>query len=206
MNKPVKITAIVGSYRKGGVIDTTVDEILTSAREKGAEATKIYLIDRHIEFCRNCRNCTQSEGRQRGECPIVDDMSSILDEIEQSDAIVLASPTNCGSVTAVMQRFHERLVCLAYWPWGTGIPKLRNTLKTKRAVVVASSAAPALIARLLTPVVKLLKQSVDALGAKTEAVLFIGLAAQQPGPKLGAQTLRRARRLGVKLASRNAGD
>jgi len=202
MNRPVKITALVGSYRKGGVIDATVDAILASAREQGAEVSKINLIDREIEFCRNCRTCTQAGGKQRGECPIVDDMNSILDEIERSDAIVLASPTNCGSVTAVMQRFRERLVCFAHWPWGAGIPKLRNPLKNKRAVVVASSAAPALIARLLTPVVKLLKQSADTLGARTGAVLFVGLAARQSRQKPGAQTIRKARRLGVKLASR----
>jgi multimeric flavodoxin WrbA len=31
------LTAIVGSYRKGGVIDTAVDEILAGVREQGAE-------------------------------------------------------------------------------------------------------------------------------------------------------------------------
>jgi len=142
----MRITAIVGSYRKGGIIDTAVDEILTSAREEGAEVSKIYLIDKQIEFCTNCRTCMQQDGPKRGECPIVDDMGSVLDEIERSDAVVLASPMNFGTVTAVMKRFIERLACLAYWPWGANAPKMRNRLKQKRAVVVASSAAPALIA------------------------------------------------------------
>ena len=47
-----KILCIVGSYRKGGTIDLLVTEALSSASALGAETTKIYLIDQHIEFCR----------------------------------------------------------------------------------------------------------------------------------------------------------
>src|SRR5690606_17046222 len=99
---------------------------LAGAREAGAEVAKIDLNDRPIEFCRNCRTCTQQEGLRRGECPIEDDMGRILDELERSDAIVLASPTNFGTVTALMKRFIERLVCYAYWPWGAPAPRGRN--------------------------------------------------------------------------------
>jgi len=62
MPNPTRITALVGSYRKGGVIDRAVEEILAAARESGAETTKIYLIDEPIEFCANCRACTQTDG------------------------------------------------------------------------------------------------------------------------------------------------
>ena len=40
----MRITAIVGSYRKDGVIDQAVDEMLAAAREAGAETTKIYIL------------------------------------------------------------------------------------------------------------------------------------------------------------------
>jgi multimeric flavodoxin WrbA len=70
----MKLVAIVGSYRKGGIIDTAIDEVLTAAKEEGAETVKIYLIDKHIEFCTNCRTCTQQEGLERGKCIIQDDM------------------------------------------------------------------------------------------------------------------------------------
>lgn len=201
MNDHVTVTAIVGSYRKGGIIDTAVDEILASAREEGAEVAKIYLIDRHIEFCTNCRACMQQEGRRRGECRIADGMGAVLDEIERSDAIVLASPMNFGTVTAVMKRFIERLACYAWWPWGMNAPKMRNEPKEKRAVVVASSAAPALLARMSTQIVGLLKKTAGVLGARTVGVLFIGLAAQQPRQELGERTRREARSLGRKLVS-----
>jgi multimeric flavodoxin WrbA len=196
-----KITAIVGTYRKGGAIDSAVDEILSAAKEAGAEVGKIYLTDRHVEFCTNCRCCTQIEGPRRGECLIADDMSSLLDEIEKSDALVLASPMNFFTVTAVMKRFIERLVCYAYWPWGEHAPKMRIQEKNKRAVLVASSAAPALLGRLTTRMIGLLKTAAAVFGAKTVGVLFIGLAAQEQYPEIGRRARKKARRLGRKLAA-----
>jgi multimeric flavodoxin WrbA len=200
MSNPIKVIAILGTYRKGGVIDVAVNEVLAAAKEAGAEATKIYLIDQRIAFCVNCRTCTQQQGPGRGRCPIDDDMSAILEEIERSDAIILASPMNFWTVTAVMKRFIERLVCFAYWPWGKAGPKMRNTRKDKRAVVIGSSAAPGLLARVMTRMVGLLKQVARLLGAKRVDVLFIGLAAVEQRQDIGERARRKARRLGRKLA------
>jgi multimeric flavodoxin WrbA len=202
MNESPLITAIVGTYRKGGIIDSAVDEVLAAAKEQGAEVEKIYLIDKQIEFCTNCRNCAQAEGTQRGQCGLADEMSAILDAIECSDGIVLASPMNFGTVTAVMKRFIERLGGFAYWPWGMHAPKIRNPLKTKRAVIIASSAAPALVARLMTSMIGLLKKAAGVLGARPIGVLFIGLAAQQPKQPIGERAKRQARLLGTRLALR----
>jgi len=200
MNQLVRVTAILGTYRKGGVIDAAVDDILLGAEEAGAETAKIYLLDKRIEFCTNCRACTQQEGQTPGQCTIDDDMRAILDEIERSDAIVLASPMNFWTVTALMKRFIERLVCFAFWPWGSHAPKIRSSEKTKRAVVVASSAAPAILARLMTRMVGLLKSCARLLGAKKVRVLFIGLAAGEQRADIGRRARSKARRLGKELA------
>ena len=185
----------------GGVIDTAVEEVLAAAQEAGAETTKIYLIDEHIEFCRNCRSCTQEPGDGHGVCPTEDDMARLLELVGQHDALVLASPMNFFTVTAVMKRFIERLVCFAYWPWGAPGPKIRTPEKQKRAVVVASSAAPSLLARPFTRTVRLLKQAAGLLGGRTVGVLFIGMAAMEESPRLAESTRRRARRIGKKLVS-----
>jgi multimeric flavodoxin WrbA len=197
----MQVTAIVGSYRKGGIVDSAVDEILAAAKAAGADVTKIYLIDKHVEFCRNCRACMQPEGPKRGDCSLADEMGAILDQIDRSDAFVLASPMNFGTVTAVMKRFVERLACYGYWPWEAMSPQVRNKQKAKRAVVVASSAAPALIARLSTQIVGLLKKCAGLLGAKKIDVLFIGLAAKQPTQAISEGTKQQARRLGKRLAA-----
>jgi NAD(P)H-dependent FMN reductase len=203
----MQVTAIVGSYKKGGIVDNSVDEILAAAKTAGADVTKIYLIDKHIEFCCNCRACMQPEGPKRGDCSLADEMADILDQIERSDAIVLASPMNFGTVTAVMKRFIERLACYGYWPWETMAPKNRGgrKQKAKRAVVVASSAAPAFIARLSTQIVGLLKKCAGLLGAKRIDVLFIGLAAKQPAQAISEATRQRARHLGRKLVGQARG-
>jgi multimeric flavodoxin WrbA len=130
-------------------------------------------------------------------------MKAILEEIECSDAIILASPMNFWTVTALMKRFIERLVCFAYWPWGRTAPKIRNKQKTKLAVIVASSAAPAILARLMTRMVGLLKSCAVLFGATTVGSLFIGLAAGDPKQDIGERARKKARRLGKQLASRH---
>ena len=131
MNTPVNILAIVGSYRKEGIIERAVDEILASARERGAVTRKISLLDKRLAFCTNCRSCTQVAGGDYGICILNDDMATLLQEVERADALVLASPMNAGTVTALMKTFIERLVCTAYWPWGAPAPKARRAGKIK---------------------------------------------------------------------------
>jgi len=201
MNTPVNILAIVGSYRRGGIIERAVDELLASARERGAVTRKITLLDKRLAFCTNCRSCTQVAGESYGVCILDDDMAAILQEVEKADALVLASPMNAGTVTAVMKTFIERLVCTAYWPWGAPAPKARRPGKSKRAVLVASSAAPGFLARLTGDVTKRLKFAATMLGAETVGTLFIGLAAQQQHQDLNKKTIHRAQKLGQKLAT-----
>src|SRR5664279_2520286 len=172
-----KVVAIVGSYRKGGTIDTAVEAIMAGARDNGAQTHTVYLTEQHIEFCSNCRSCTQTPGPERGKCPQRDDMEPILAQIETADAIVLASPVNCGNVTAIFRRFLERLMGCAYWPWGQSAPTPRSKLRTQKAILVASSAMPGIMLPIFTGASRALRSAAKVLGAKTEATLWVGLAA-----------------------------
>jgi multimeric flavodoxin WrbA len=195
------IVAIVGTYRKGGVTDTAVDEILKAARAAGVQTSKIYLIDKHIEFCTNCRNCMQQPGSTRGICPINDDMSVILDQLESADALVIASPINCYNVTAVTRKFFERLAVYAYWPWGFPWPKFRVIKSGKKAVLITASAAPALMGKLFfRPASGALKAIAQCFGVKVIAQLYFGMAAQRADSKLSQKDLVRAYNAGVRLA------
>jgi multimeric flavodoxin WrbA len=109
-----KVVAIVGSYRKGGTIDSAVEAVLEGAREKGAETVTLYLTEKHIEFCTNCRKCMQAPGEERGKCEQQDDLEPMLQEIESANALVLGSPVNFFNVTAIFRRFMERTggICL----------------------------------------------------------------------------------------------
>ncbi|MEZ5278247.1 MAG: flavodoxin family protein [Opitutaceae bacterium] len=202
MKRDVTVLGIVGSYRKGGTIDSVVDEVLQAARRKGASTRKIYLIDQHIEFCTNCRTCSQLEGTEPGECIHQDDMERLIRDIRKADAIVLGSPMNFGTVTAVTKRFIERLMCLAYWPWGMKVPKMRSPDTDKPAVIVASSAAPAILQRWSGSMLKLLRQTVELLGAHPIGEINVGLAAMKRRHELPANIVAKAHRLGERLVAR----
>ena len=193
------VLAIIGSYRKGGVVDMAVDAVLVGASARGANIRKIYLIDQHIEYCRNCRNCTQEAGAARGKCAIEDDMAGILKEIEEADAIVLGSPVNFYNVTAVFRTFLERLVGCVYWPWGQPAPKPRWKEMRRKAVLISSLAAPGIFLPIATGASRALRLAAQSLGARPVAKLWIGLAAQQPKPMLSTRVLRRAQHIGASL-------
>ncbi len=194
-----KVIAIVGSYRKGGTIDTAVEAVLEGAREKGAVTRTIYLVDQHIEFCTNCRECMQKPGLERGKCGQQDNLEPILTEIEAADAVVLGSPVNYYNATAIFRRFMERLIGYTYWPWGKAAPSPRNKALPRKAALVASSAAPGFLIPLVTGTARALRITAKMLGARTVGSLWIGLAAAEPHHVLSARVRERARRMGWKL-------
>ena len=198
-----KILGIVGSYRKGRVIDAAVTEILKGAQSAGAATAKIYLTEKQIEFCNNCRSCTQQPGNKRGKCVYEDDMEEILRQIDEADGYVLGSPVNLGTVTAIMKRFMERLIVYAYWPWGKiAPPKFRNIKLKKRAITVTSFTPPAWIGRIiLQGTARQLKYAAKILGAKHITFLNFGMVGKTPESVLDEKSLRKAFNAGQKLAA-----
>ena len=103
-----KIVAIVGSYRKDGVTERAVEAVLEGARAHGAETRKFLLRETYLEFCTNCRSCTQVPGQARGRCAQQDGLEEILSAVEDADAVVLASPVNYYNTTALFRRSRRR--------------------------------------------------------------------------------------------------
>lgn len=195
-----KILGIVGSYRKNGMIDRLVTETLASAEALGAVTKKIYLTDLHIEFCNNCRYCTQKPGPEPGKCVHADGFNVILSEWQESDGLVIGSPVNFYNVTAVTRRFMERLVCFSYWPWGQPGPKMRSGDKDKKAVLITSSAMPSFMGRIFTGAPRALRLIATTMGAKPVRTIFAGLAAQEEHPVPSEKAIRQARAAGRQLA------
>ena len=196
-----RILGIVGSYRRNGTIDSLVTAVLSAAEEQGAETEKIYLIDKHVEFCTNCRTCTQEPGARRGECIHHDDMAGILDRYDASDGIVIGAPVNCFNLNAITRRFMERLVCLTYWPWGQKGYVMRKKAPGKKAVLITSSAMPAVMGRFFTGAPRALSVIADTMNARPVASLFAGLSAQTQKAVVPDSMLRKAREAGRRLAA-----
>lgn len=194
-----KLVAILGTYRKGGTIDNAVEAILEGSRSKRATTRTIYLMEKHLGFCTNCRQCVQEPGPERGKCRQQDDLESILREIETADAVVLASPVNLGNTTAIFRQFMERLIGYTYWPWGKPAPEPRSRVQTLKAALVASSASPGFMIPLFSGTRAALRKTARVLGARPVASLWIGLAAEEVHTELPARIIARARRIGRRL-------
>ncbi len=63
-----QLVAVNGSYRENGAIDQALKVAVETVSEAGAAIEVIYLRDFPIEFCRNCRQCTQLPGEAPGSC------------------------------------------------------------------------------------------------------------------------------------------
>jgi len=199
----MKALGIVGSYRKGGINDTAVQRILEGAAGRGAKTERVFLADRNIQFCRNCRECMQSPGNEPGTCLLDDEVPELIRKCLASDILILSSPVNFGSMTAVSKAFLERLVCLARWPWGKPSPKLRHLSGRRIAVLVTSSSAPSIITHLgaFNSLTELGKMA-ELLHAEVVARLHYGLVAirRQSGLQKGQR--RAAIQLGACLVDR----
>ncbi|MBN1142015.1 MAG: flavodoxin family protein [Deltaproteobacteria bacterium] len=171
-----KLVAVIGSYRRQGIVHQAVDHLLREFRERGGgvESERIDLLDRNIEFCTNCRACTQEPGERPGRCILNDDMAGIVAALESADYLVFASPVNCFNVTALFHRFMERLICFAYWPWGKWVPRLRIKNSGKKALLISTSAMPGLMQRFFSGAPKALKTTAKHFGAEVTAVLCLG--------------------------------
>lgn len=197
-----KILVINGSYRDDGITDQAVEVTVDALKDAGAETEIINLRDYPIEFCLNCRECTQQPGANPGRCVLEDGMHALIDKIETSQAYVLASPTNFDSVTATFKRFMERLVVYAYWPWDQAYPKFRKMGEArKKALLISSSAAPWWLGRWMFGTSKQLNMAAKSIGADSIGTLFTGLASTEKHKRLPQKTANRARLLAGKLVS-----
>ena len=196
-----RILAINGSYRTAGITDLVVGTLAEALRARGAEVEVVLLRDYPIEFCRNCRACTQAPGAAPGACVLPDGMRDLIDKIEKSDSYILASPTNFGACTALFKRFMERLVVYAYWPWEMNGPQLRKAkAPKKKAVLISSCAAPGFLGRWSFNTGKELKATAKTIGAEPVGTIFTGLAGKAPRHRISEQVRTKAGALAAKLA------
>ena len=180
-----KVLAINGSYRDDGITDQAVNALLQAVQAAGAEIELVLLRDYPIEFCLNCRECTQQPGEMPGECVQHDGMQDLVEKIESADAYILAAPTNFGSVTAIFKRFMERLIVYAYWSWDMNAPKFRKEKAVKKkAILISSCAAPGILGRWVYGTHKQLKMTAQTIGAECVGTIFTGMISKQPQPKL----------------------
>jgi multimeric flavodoxin WrbA len=121
-----KVLVLAGSPRKGGNSDLLSDEFINGALEAGHEIEKIYISDKHINFCIDCEACRKNGG----VCVFRDDMGEIMEKMISADVIVLTSPVYFYNFSAQLKTVIDRTFAREY------------ELHDKTAYLIISGAAP----------------------------------------------------------------
>ncbi len=108
----MKVTAINGSPRKTWNTAQMLESALTGSRDAGADTKLVHLIDLSFKGCTSCFACKRLGGPSYGKCAMRDDLTSVLEDVWDSDALIIGSPVYFGDVTADLRAFLERL-CFA---------------------------------------------------------------------------------------------
>jgi multimeric flavodoxin WrbA len=106
----MKILAINGSPRKNWNTAQLLDEVLEGAASQGAETELIHLVDLNFKGCVSCFACKRLGSPSYGKCALNDELTPVLNKIEQVDALVLGSPIYLGTASSSMRACLERLL------------------------------------------------------------------------------------------------
>lgn len=80
-----------------------MDEVMQNS------TTTINVIDKHIEYCTGCFSCMKNGG----DCIFNDDMKEILENILESDLLILSFPLYCYGMPAPLKAFIDRTLPLS---------------------------------------------------------------------------------------------
>lgn len=106
----MKVIAFNGSPRKDWNTSILLQKVLDGAALQGAETEIIHLYDLDYKGCISCFSCKTKGGKSYGMCAVKDNLTSILENIKEVDAIILGSPVYYGTVSGEMKSFMERLM------------------------------------------------------------------------------------------------
>jgi len=100
----MKILGISASPRK----KNTYNMMKTVLEAAGGEHEIIFLKDKNILSCNDCRNCHKTY-----KCAINDDMKEIRKKLAEANFIIFSSPTYFHNVSGLMKNFMDR--CLPFY-------------------------------------------------------------------------------------------
>lgn len=107
----MKVTVFNGSPRgRKSNSHLIVEPLLEGARQAGAQAEEVFLIEKDIGHCRGCFTCWS---KTPGKCAIKDDMANLMNLLLESDYAGLATPVYSMYMTGLLKDFYDRLLPLA---------------------------------------------------------------------------------------------
>ncbi|NPE08054.1 MAG: flavodoxin family protein [Asgard group archaeon] len=109
----MKILAIISSPRKKNTYNA-IKTIESIHKEKNdCEYEYLFLKNIDLKCCNGCHLCL-TKGEEK--CPLKDDRDTIINKIESSDGVILASPNHSMNVNWRMKNFIDRFSYLLHRP------------------------------------------------------------------------------------------
>lgn len=94
----------MGSPRKTGNSATIANHFLKTAEGMGA-STKSYLLNSlNFKGCQACYSCKKNSEK----CVVKDDLTEVLDSVQDADVLVMATGTYYGEITSQLKAFIDR--------------------------------------------------------------------------------------------------
>lgn len=101
------VLGLAGSPRQRGNTSILLDRALAGAADGGARVARLELCRLHIAPCIACDGCFRS-----GVCVVEDGFQSVLPQLLEADAVVLASPLYFLGLSGWAKAFIDRCQCL----------------------------------------------------------------------------------------------
>ena len=115
----MKALCIIGSPKTNGSTARLVDRVIEGMESQKIKVSRYFLDEMNINYCKGCEKCEVNR-----KCVQRDDMDVLIDEIYESDIVLLASPSYWGDVTGQMKTFIDRSLPLCNAKTGeTPVPK-----------------------------------------------------------------------------------
>ena len=110
----MNVMAFNGSPRKKNWNTATLlNNALEGAASAGAETELIQLYDLNFSGCISCFSCKKISRKKDGVCAVQDDLTSVLDRVRNTDALIIGTPVYYGAESASTRALLERL-CFPY--------------------------------------------------------------------------------------------
>ncbi|WP_291323623.1 flavodoxin family protein [Desulfonatronospira sp.] len=110
----MKVMAFNGSPRQEGWNTVTLlEHALQGAESAGARTELVQLYSLDFSGCISCFACKRLDREEDGVCALQDDLSPVLDRVQDCDALIIGTPVYYGTESSGTRAFLERL-CFPY--------------------------------------------------------------------------------------------
>lgn len=114
----MKAICIIGSPKTNGSTACVTDKIIEGMQANNIDIKKYILGEMNINYCKGCMKCYETK-----KCIQNDDMNIIINDLIESDIVIIASPSYWGDVTGQLKVFFDRSTPLSDTNGETIIPK-----------------------------------------------------------------------------------